>query len=124
VTFEEMRVKRRIPPQGSGKNIVPALPATSVILAKVPAMRAFVTDTAYEDGSPRVPGYFTLRNRVACFEVTLYDPDSGCRLPVRGSDLDKALQMAEQLLGVEEAPWEVDQYLLGQLEQRGRKKKK
>lgn len=104
--------------------IIPALPATSVLLSKLPAIREFITATQYEDGSPRVPGYFTLRNRGASFELTMYDYDSGCRLPVSAHELDKALQLMEQLLGVEEAPWEPDRYLMNLLAERNKKKRK
>ncbi len=116
-------MKRRNAPLGGGA-IVPALPMASTILAKLPAVREFLTATEYEDHSPRQPGYVTLRNRTTTFEVTLYDPDAGARLAVRGPDLDKTLLLVEQLLGVEEAPWELDGYLQEQLARRAKKKKK
>jgi hypothetical protein len=94
-----------------------------VLLGKLPAIREFMTATAYDDGTPRTPGYFTVRNRVIAFELTLYDPDSGSRLVVRSPAIDTMWQMAEQLLGTEEAPWEPDGYLMDQLSKRGKKKK-
>ncbi len=97
-------MKRRSPPT-PGVVIVPAIPASSTLWPKLPATRAFLHDTQYEDNSPRTPGYLTVRNKVSSMEVTFYDPDSGCRLPVRGRTLDEALTLGEQLLGVEEAPW-------------------
>jgi hypothetical protein len=116
-------MKRRNAPVGTGA-IVPALPATSVLLAKLPAIREFLTATEYEDKSPRQPGYVTFRNRVVAFELTLYDPDGGARLAVRGPTIDQCLQLAEQMLGVEEAPWELDSYLQEQLARRAKKKKR
>ena len=115
-------MKRRQPVVNVGA-CAPALPATSVLLAKLPAIREFLSATAYDDGSPRVPGYLTLRNRGHSYELTLYDPDAGLRLPTRGPDLDKTLLLAEQLLGVEEAPWEVDNYLTEQLAKRAKRKR-
>jgi hypothetical protein len=116
-------MKRRSTP-AVGHTVQAALPAASTILAKLPAIRAFVTDTQYDDGTPRTPGYLTIRNRGIAFEITLYDPDSGTRLPLRAPDLDKLLLLIEQLVGVEDAPWELDPYLTEQLERRAKKKKK
>lgn len=119
---EETRVKRRQPPAGAGA-IMPALAATSVTLAKFTLLREFLTATQYDDGAPRTPGDLALRNRGVAFEVTLYDPDAGLRLPVRAATLDDVLALAEKLLGVESAPWEVDRYLTEQLgKKKGRKK--
>lgn len=117
-------MKRRLPPAGGSNAIIPALPAASTMLAKLPALREFVTATSYEDGTPRVPGYFTLRNRGATFELTAYDYDSGCRLVVAGNELDRAFQLLEQLLGVEEAQWEPDRYLMDLLAKRTKGKRK
>lgn len=115
-------MKRRQPVVNVGA-CAPALPATSVLLAKLPAIREFLSATGYDDGSPRVPGYLTLRNRGHSYEITLYDPDAGLRLPARGPDLDKTLLLAEQLLGVQEAPWEVDNYLTEQLAKKSKKRR-
>lgn len=123
LTHKEQTVKRRNAPAGSGV-IQPALPAASIMLGKLPAIREFLTATEYEDKAPRTPGYITLRNRQVTFEVTLYDPDSGSRLSARAAKLDDVLALVEQLLGVEEAPWEVDPYLTEQLARRGKKKGK
>lgn len=111
---EEQSMKRRSPPV-DGPAIVAPLPSASTLWPKLPATRAFIHDTAYEDGTARIPGYITIRNKVTTIEITYYDPDSGTRLPCRGSTLDQALTLGEQLLGVEEAPWEVDKYLMEQL---------
>lgn len=105
-----------------GKATVPPLPATSTHWPKLPTIREFITATSYDDGSARQPGYLTVRNRTTTMEVTLYDPDSGSRLVCRGPSLDEALVLAEKLLGAEEAPWEVDNYLQQQLAKSKKKK--
>lgn len=122
-TTKDLKVKRRNAPAAGGI-IQPALPAASVMLGKLPCLREFLTATAYEDGSPRVPGYITIRNRQVTFEATIYDVDSGTRLSARAAKLDDVLALLEQLLGVEEAPWEIDSYLTEQLARRSKKQKK
>lgn len=115
-------MKRRLPAV-PGTAVVPPLPSASTLLPKLPALREFITATKYEDNTPREPGYFTVRNRVTTFEVTVYDPDSASRISARGKTLDEALGLVEQLIGVEEAPWEPDAYL-AQLAAKKRPRKK
>lgn len=105
-----------------GDTVVPPLSSTSTLWPKLPAIREFITATEYEDKTPRTPGYITVRNRVTTFEVTMYDPDSGSRLSARAPTLDAALALVEQLLGVEDAPWEPDTYLQKLIAQNGKKK--
>lgn len=119
----EARMKRR-QPMPAGVAVVKALPSASTLLPKLPALRAFISETAYEDGTARTPGYWTVRNRVTTFEVTLYDPDSGSRLVCRGATLDETFALAEQLVSVESAPWEPDRYLSEQLAKATRRKPK
>lgn len=120
--YQGEAMKRRTAAE-PGQVVVPALPSTSVHLPKLPALREFLTATTYDDASPRTPGYFTIRNRVTTFEVTVYDPDSGSRLSCRGPKLDDALSLIEQLLGVAEAPWETDAWLTEQLLRKRKRKK-
>lgn len=115
-----MAIKKRQPAPQSGQQ-QPAAKATSVLLAKLPALREWLTATAYEDGSARTPGRLSLEVYGTTWSLLLRDPDAAARLPIRGEDLDKVLLLAEQLLGVEEAPWERDNYLAEQL---GKKKRK
>lgn len=127
ITFyapEELRtvpIKKRQPPDK--EKTIPALPAESKILAKFPLLREFLSATQYEDGEARVPGYLTIRPRFIEWEVTLYDPDAGCRVAVRARTLDDMLQGAEVILSASEAPWEPDNYLQEQLAKRTKKKK-
>jgi hypothetical protein len=120
---KEHRVKRRLPPAGAA-DLVPPLAHESSILVDLPLVRQFLTATQYEDKTARTPGYWWLMNRVTAFEVILFDPDSGSRLPCRAADLDSALLLAERLLGTEDAPWEQDRYLMEQLQKRSKKSRK
>lgn len=105
-------------PEDDGKK---PLPAESKTLAKFPRMCEFLTAVAYEDGTKRQPGYLWLKSDAVAFVVTLFDEDACCRLPCRGATLDEALALAEKLLGVENAPWEVDQYMRERKKKKGKK---
>jgi len=119
LSLEVMRMRRL---SSSGSSAVPsALPRESKVLVKLPLLCEFLSATAYEDGTKREPGYFTMRNRGHCYEATAYDPDSGLRLPVRGPNLDHVFAALEQLLGTAEAPWEVDDYLMSRVSKKKRK---
>lgn len=96
----------------------------SKLFARLPRLAEYLTRVSYDDGSPRVPSYYTLRNRGASFEVTVYDPDSGGRLPVNGATLDEAFLALEKLLGAEEAPWQPDKYLMSELARKAPRAKK
>jgi len=75
---------------------------------------ALVEHTAllqYEDGSPRVPGWFTVMTRGSAWCVTVKDPDSCSTFTAVGKTLDEAFDTANLLLGTEEAPREPDQWL-------------
>jgi hypothetical protein len=106
-----MALKRREVGTGAGY-VVPALSADSKLLGKLPALMEFLTATAYEDGSPRVPGYLWISNRIAAFEVTVFDPDGCAKLPCLGKTLDDALGLAETHLRADTAPWQVDGFLV------------
>lgn len=107
---EFMAIKKRV--SVGELPAIPALAVDNVVLRKMPLLVEFLTATAYEDGSARTPGYFTVRNRTIEFEVTLYDPDSASRIAIRARELDKVFFGVEAILGAQEAPWEPDQYLL------------
>lgn len=116
-----MPIKRRVPagelPQ------VPALSIETKLFAKLPNVMEFLAATAYAEGHPRTPGYYSMRNRLVEYELTFYDPDGGVRLVTRHRDHDKCWFAAEVLLGADEAPWEVDRYLFEQLKKKPKKKK-
>lgn len=84
------------------------------ILGQLPSLVAHCCVTKYDDGSPRVPGWFTTGTKGAAWQVTVKDPDSGAKMVLTGNTLDDAFALAELMLGAEEAPWEVDPYLASQ----------
>lgn len=118
---KEMGIKKR-PSQAQSATVTPPAKATSVLLAKLPALREWLTATAYEDGSARTPGKLSVETYGQTWSVLLRDPDAAARMNVRGEELDKVLMLVEQLLGVEEAPWERDNWLAEQLVKKGKKK--
>lgn len=114
-------MKRKVIAVGAGV-IMPRLSETSLLLAKIPAIREFISQTAYEDNTSRTPGYLTLRNKGHAYELTLYDVDGGCRLPLLDVTLDKTILGMEALLGLEDAPWQVDRYLMEMLAKKTKRK--
>jgi len=74
----------------------------------------------YDDGDPRDPGYVTISTNGAAWVVTVKDPDSGYSFKVVGATIDQALDTAALHLACDEAPWELDKWLLDAL----KKKKK
>lgn len=116
-----MPIRKRLE-QSSADVKVPEAKVTSVLLAKLPAIREWMVSTVYDDGSSRVPGKLNVEVYGTLWCVTLRDPNNGLRLSIRAEDLDKCLLLVEQCLGVDEAPWERDQYLTDQLAKKGKKK--
>lgn len=102
--------------------IVPALSSESKILNKLAHLREFLSATAYEDGTARTPGYLWLSNRRHLYEVVLFDPDSGARLPLTALTLDDVLALADTMLATDGAAWMPDKYLSEQLAKRSKKK--
>ncbi len=105
-------------PDGGGRQ---PLPSDSVLFKKLPRLMEFITQLAYEDGTPRAPGYYWVKTDATAFIVTLFDEDACARLPCRGATVEDAFGLADKLLGAENAPWEVDQWMM---ERKAKKKKK
>lgn len=99
----------------------PGASRTSIVLAKFPVLLAQASVTAYNDGSARQPGWFTIRTRGKLWEITAKEPDGACSLTVQDASLDAALLTLEKLLTAEDAPWETDPFLLKRVP-KGRKK--
>lgn len=99
----------------------PKLSGESAIFRKLPLISEFVSLTTYEDGTPRLPGYVTLRNRGHCYELTGYDYDSGQRLVVGALTLDEVWAALNGNLGADLAPWVPDDYLTGLLTKKKKK---
>lgn len=119
VTLKEMRMRKLASAAGDAPR--PRLSHETAYLKKVPLVIEFLIATSYDDGSSRTPGYMTLRNRGHCLELTAYDPDSGLRIAVSGPDVDHCYMCLNTLLGAEQAPWCVDEYLTSQLSKKRKK---
>lgn len=113
-------MKRRTPAE-AGLPALP-LPSDSKLFVKWPLIREFMTSTAYDDGTPRTPGYLTWRNKGGSFEITVFDPDAGLRCAVRAMTIDDTFAAVEMLLGAENAPWETDRYLTEELLKKKKKR--
>lgn len=74
----------------------------------------------YDDGTPRQPGYVTVRTQGRAWVVDVKDPDTCLSFRVLSESLDAALEQAALLLTAEAAPWEPDPWLRA----RNREKKK
>lgn len=117
-----MPLKRR---EGLGR--MPSLPAVAAPLLldkKWPALAEFLVATQFEDGTGRLPAEVKFGPKGGGWQVTLYDVEQAARLSAMAPSLEGALSLLEQLLGVEEAPWEVDNYLVSLKERREKRKKK
>jgi len=101
---------------------LPGPAATSTILAKLPAIREYLSCTEYDDKSARQVSALRITSRGTTWMLTLTDPDRCARLCVSDTSLDKALLLMEQLVGVPEAPWEPDPYELERREKKTKKK--
>lgn len=101
---------------------IPSLPMESTVLKKYPRVLEHLVATAYEDGASRAPGSIRFDNKLISLLMTLYDPDSGMRLPVNGQTVDDCLAFAEKLLAAPDCPWEVDRYLTEQLQKKQKEK--
>jgi hypothetical protein len=83
----------------------------SVVLGKCHSLVAHCAATAYDDGDPRQPGWFTLKTMGSAWVIEVKDPDTCARLVVVQQTVDDALTLASLLLDSEEAPWEPDPWL-------------
>lgn len=101
---------------------IPALPLESACLKKYPRVLEHLICTAYDDGSLRNPGSIRIDNKLILLVVTLYDPDSGMRLPCNGVTVDECLALADKLLGAPDCPWEVDRWLTSELQKKEKNK--
>lgn len=101
------------------------LPAASIAgktLVKFPRFLEHMTATAYDDGTIRVPGYCWLSTRGQAWILTLFDVDGCARLPLVANSVDEVFAMAEAMLGAEDAPWQLDQFMLDRSNQKKKKK--
>lgn len=102
---------RKISLSSNGPAVSPAAPSVTLLWAKLKTLVAHCSVTTYEDSTPRSPGWVTIRTRGVVWEVVVKDPDGGASLTASGKSLDDALTLANELVGADNAPWEVDQWL-------------
>lgn len=87
-------------------------PVESNVLGKCMALVSHCAATKYDDGTPRQPGWLTIRTRGSAWEIEIKDPETCSRLVVIQQTIDDALALATVLLDAEDAPWEADQWLV------------
>lgn len=76
----------------------------------------------YEDGSPRQPGWITIKTNGSAWTIQVKDPDTACSFAAVADTLDKAVETAALLLSCDDAPWERDRFLVDQQAKTARKK--
>jgi hypothetical protein len=84
---------------------------SSKVLTAFPYLLRHITIVKYDDGTPRRPGWFTVKTMGAQFVINVKDPDSCAQLQVGAMLVDDAFTMVELLLGSDAAPWEPDPFL-------------
>ena len=114
-------VKRRQLPTGDGAP-VPALSGETKVLAKFPRLMEFLTAVYYDDKTVRIPGTWRFSVQGLTFALTLTDVDAGMRITLRAAALDDVLALAEQVLKMDDQPWEVDPYAKPKPKARGKRK--
>lgn len=83
----------------------------STVFSRLHSLVAHCATTKYEDGSPRKPGWFTIKTMGSAWVVQVKEPDEALQLSAVGQTLDDALALIDILLTSEEAPWEPDPFL-------------
>lgn len=123
LTKEEYEVAIKKRPTAEGIILqMPGPVPTSTMFGKLSLLREFMSATTYEDGTRRTPGKLFWGSQGRLWELTLKDADALAQLIVREESLDKAFLLLETLLGVEEAPWETDQWAAKKAAEKGKKK--
>jgi len=84
----------------------------SVMLTPVPNIVAHLAVTRYDDGTPRQPGWLTVRTEGVSWKVIAKDPDGQCSLTAIAQSVDDALALMDLMLGAEDAPWEPDRWMM------------
>jgi hypothetical protein len=106
---------------GDDAGKLPSLSAESVVWKKLPRLCEFLTANVYEDGSPRAPGRLWLDQDGIGFTLTLFEPSAFARVRLRAATLDDVMTLANTHLGMENAPWEADQYARDKAQQKKKK---
>lgn len=116
------RLMRKVKPISTAGKPKPPLPKECAFLKDFPALLDFVTDTQYDDGTPRKPGKFWFDNRGTAFEITLFEPDACARATVVANTIPDVFLAAELHLMSDDSPWQEDDWLKKRLEKYAKKK--
>lgn len=92
----------------NGKHV--AAVETEILHAYLPLVEHCCV-TAYDDGSIRQPGWFTVRTVGRAWVLDVKDPDTCLSFRVLAETLDEVLESAALLLAGDAAPWEPDPWL-------------
>jgi hypothetical protein len=110
-------MKRKMPSEAVAGSIVPQHLAAveSRVFGTLHNLVAHCCVTRYEDGTPRRPGWWTMKTQGTTWIVQIKDPDGACGLQAMAQSVDDALALADLLLGSDDAPWEPDPFLQDRL---------
>lgn len=86
-------------------------PVESEYLAELMPLVEHCCIRQYDDGSPREPGWVTIKTQGAGWVVQVKDPDACVSFSAVAQTLDQAMQTAALLLACDDAPWEPDAFL-------------
>lgn len=104
--------KRTVPNQGGESGGAQHLAAVeSTVFARLHNIVRHCCVTKYEDGSPRKPGWVTIKTMGSAWVIQVKEPDTALSLTCTQQSLDDALALADVLLGSDDAPWEPDPFL-------------
>lgn len=120
--LERTLVKRKRQGDAALPNVKHLAALESNVLGKLLPIIEHCAVTQYEDGTPRKPGWITVKTMGSSWVLEAKDPDSCSRLTVVQTTLDDALALLSVTLESEEAPWEPDPWLKKQQTEASKKK--
>lgn len=106
--WPDMAIKRRKADEGTSPNLVEM---SSAYLEKLLPLIEHCAARQYDDGSPREPGWITIKTQGSAWVVQVKDPDTACSFTSVAATIDNALETAAIMLASDEAPWERDAFL-------------
>jgi len=117
---EEMEMKRLQKQEGPGQG-AGELPSDEWFIANCPLTLDYLTNTKYDDGTPKGKTRLQVERKGNQLMAVLKDADSGLCLTCCHESASDALLTMELLLGSEDCPWLLDPWPLAR--PKGRKKK-
>jgi len=106
--YPSMAIKKR---ENRTKDLKHLAAMETVILSDRLALVEHCALMQYEDGTPRLPGWVTVKTQGAAWIVQVKDPDSCSSFSAVAPTLDGAIDTACLLLACDDAPWEADKWL-------------